>query len=432
MMKLKYFFLMLALASLGVTWTSCGDDDGPGTVTIVSIEAKGTSFEDGSDVTKDLNGATAATDVALNSVFTITFDKEVDATTVNSTNVALTSDAGAVATNVTAAGVIVTVTPNDDLQRGTSYTLSISGVEGTDGGTFTAITRTFTTEGRAPVVVPNESSMIAYWPFDGVADDATGDYPADNVVAINYGDDRFGQGNSTASFDGDESLIEVLNGSRLMDANDFTLSFWMKTNSNGHVNENGDPAGYFVFGLGAFFGFQFEIPANFSSCKLAMSYELENGDKTGEDLWFPGTPLDAGSWQGWEFHADLTGTGGVEALIKDKWTHVICTYDAAEKKGRMYINGELMKSQDFDLWPDGDPKRTVTGVSYRGNPTDVEDILAFGFIKSADSPMWADTPWGDYYKPTSNHFKGDLDDVRVFSAPFSAEDAKALYDAEKP
>jgi hypothetical protein len=98
----------------------------------------------------------------------------------------------------------------------------------------------------------------------------------------------------------------------------------------------------------------------------------------------------------------------------------------------MYINGELMKSQDFDLWPDLDPKRTVTGVSYRGVAPEVEPILAFGFIKSIDSEVWAAESWANYFVPTSNHFKGDLDDVRVFSAPFSAQDARDLYDAEKP
>jgi hypothetical protein len=98
----------------------------------------------------------------------------------------------------------------------------------------------------------------------------------------------------------------------------------------------------------------------------------------------------------------------------------------------MYINGELMKSQDFDLWPDGDAKRNVKGVAYRGVAPEVENILAFGFIKSIDSQLWATEPWGGYAFPGANHFKGDLDDVRFFNAPFSAADAKALYDAEKP
>ena len=432
MKNLKYFLLLSSVIIIG--FSSCKKDDpGPNPIVVSTIEAKGTSFEDGSDVTKDLNGASSASDVALNSTFTITFDRDVDATTVTSSNVSLSTDDGALSAGLQTSGRTVTLTPDTDLVRGTMHTLSISGVTATDGGSFSAITRSFTSEGRAPVTVPNESDMIAYWTFDGSANDATGAYPADNVVAINFGDDRFGQGNSTASFDGDESLIEVLNGDRLMESNDFTISFWIKTNSDGHVNADGNPANHFVFGLGAFFGFQFEIPADVTSCKLAMSYELADGTKESEDLWFNGSGEDNmnGGWQGWDFVADLTGSGGVEAILKDKWTHIVCTYNATDKTGRMYFNGELMKGQDFNLWPDGAPKTTATGVSYRGVDTDVENILAFGFIKSADSPMWADTPWGDYFKPTSNHFKGDLDDVRVFKAPFSADDAKALYDAEK-
>jgi Big-like domain-containing protein/concanavalin A-like lectin/glucanase superfamily protein len=433
MKNYKYLIMLFAITAIAIT--SCKkDDDGAEKLVISSIEAKGTSFEDGSDITLDLNGATTAIGVAVNSIITITFDKDVDASSVNSTNILLSSNAGDVDATYNTSGAVVTVTPSSELLRGTTFTFSFSGLKATDGATLTATTRAFITEGRAPVVVPNEDAMIAYWGFDGTTDDALGSFNADNVVEITYGDDRFGQGNSTAGFDGDESIIEVPGADQLMAENDFTLSFWMKTNSTGHINENGDPASYFVLGLGAFFGFQFEIPADFGSCKLAASYILEDGSQDSEDLFFNGNGQDGmnGGWQGWDFVADLTGTGGVASLLQDKWVHIICTYNAAEKQGQMFINGELMKSQDFDLWPDGAPKRTVTGVSYRGNEADVEPILAFGFIKSIDSPMWADTPWGDYAKITSNHFKGDLDDVRIFNAPFSADDVRSLYDAEKP
>lgn len=432
MKNFKYFLLMLTIASF--TMVSCGDDDStPANVAITAITADGTSFEDGTAVSKDLNGASSATDVALNSTVTITFDKEIDATTATSSNVQILEAGSAVSATVSGAGASVTIKPNEDLKRGTSHTLSISNVAAADGGMFETVTRSFTTEGRAPVVVPNASAQVAYWNFDANTDDAVGDFNAENAIALTYGEDRFGQGNSTASFDGDETIIEVPEGSRLMDDGSIAISFWMKSNSTDHVNENGDPASMFVFGLGAFHGFQFEIPADFMSCKLAMTYELADGAGAGEDLWFPGNGQDNmnGGWQGWDFVADLTGSGGVAGLIMDKWVHIICSYDKATKKGQMFINGQLMKSQDFNLWPDGDPKRDVVGVLYNGDPVDVEDKLAFGFIKSADSPMWADTPWGDYYKPTANHFKGDLDDVRIFNAPFTIADAEALYNAEK-
>ncbi|MFT5166755.1 MAG: hypothetical protein ACI8P3_001987 [Saprospiraceae bacterium] len=432
MKNLKHLMLLLAVATIGIT--SCKKDDVAQNLIISTIEAQGTSFEDGADVTLDLNGATTAIGVALNSVITITFEREVDAGTVNSANIALSNDAGSVDVTYNTTGAVVTLTPSSEFTRGTTYSFSFSGLLAVDGGEFSPTTRTFVTEGRAPVIVPNESSMIAYWGFDGNAEDAIGVFSGDNIVAITYGDDRFGQGNSTAGFDGEESIIEVFNGDQLMAADDFTLSFWMKTNSTDHINENGDAAGHFVMGLGAFFGFQFELPGDISFCKLATRYVVADGTTASEDLFFNGDGQDNtnGGWQGHPFRADLSGNGGVAAVLKDKWTHVLFSHNAATKIGTLYLNGEVMQIQDFNLWPDTDPKHTITGVAYGGSPGDVEPILAFGFVKSINSPMWADTPWGDYAKITSNHFKGDLDDVRIFSAPFSADDVSTLYDSEKP
>jgi len=425
-------YKLLSLTLLGFLFImSCAKD--PDALSIVSILGEGTSLQDGSTVNSDLNGVTSAEDVPVNTEITITFDRAVDASTVNDTNVKLTNGAGEVVITATASSATIKIKPADVLERGTQHTISLQNILAEDGGTLTSTTRTFTTEGRAPIVVPHAENQIAYWTFDGITDDMTGDYPADNVVAINFGTDRYGQGNSTATFDGDKSIIEVLDGDRMMAANDITISFWIKTNSIYHLNENGDPSGHFVFGLGAFFGFQFEIPADYSACKLALSYVTEAGTPTSEDLWFNGNgeDKDNGGWQGWDYVANLTGSGGVQGLLKDKWAHIVCTYDAESKRGMMFINGEIMKSQDFNLWPEADAKSTITGIGYQGSEPDVENILAIGFIKSIDSQMWETEPWGGYQFPTSNHFKGDLDDFRVFNAPFSIDDAKALYDAEK-
>ncbi|MFT6020277.1 MAG: hypothetical protein ACI8WW_001052 [Oceanospirillaceae bacterium] len=433
MKNLKLFFLMLITASFCLA--SCGDDDstGSGDVLVTAINASGTSFEDGSAVEKDLNGAASAVDVPLDAVFKIDFDKEITAESANDINVTITPSGGnAVSATVTSSGMTVTLTPTDDLQRGTLHTLNVSNVTTTDGAVLSSINRTFTTEGRAPVVVPNIDNQIAYWSFDGTADDATGDYPAANVVAITYEEDRFGQGGSVAAFDGNESIIEIADADRLIAGNSFTTSIWMKTDDTDHVNENGDPAGFFVFGLGAFLGFQLEIPSDQGFVKFANSYVLDSGDAVAEDMFYNGEPLMAGDWQGWEFQKGIGGADGVRDLVANKWAHIIFSYDAAEKRGTLYINGELVKAQDFDLWPDGDPKRTTAGVTYQGTEPDVEDVLAFGFVKSINSEMWADTPWGDYAKPTANHFKGQLDDVRFFDAAFSTDDATSLYNAEKP
>lgn len=433
MKNLKIAFLILVTISFfGI---SCGNDDAD-VVTdamVTAINATGTSLEDGSAVEKDLNGASSATDVPVDAVFNIDFDKEITIASANNVNVTITPSGGSpVAATVTSTGTTVTLTPTDGLQRGTTHTLSVSEVMGIDGAMMGSVTRSFTTEGRAPVVVPKAANQIAYWTFDGAADDATGDFPASNVVAITFGEDRFGQGNSAAGFDGDESIIEIPNADRLLDGNSFTTSIWMKTDDVDHVNENGDPAGFFVLGLGAFMGIQLEIPSDQGFVKFASSYVLENGNGVSEDMFYSGDPLDATSWQGWEFQKDIGGADGVRNLIANTWAHVIFSYDAPEKRGTLYINGDLVKAQDFDLWPDGDAKQTVTGVAYIGAEPDVENILAFGFVKSINSVMWEDTPWGDYAKPSANHFKGQLDDIRFFDATFSADDALSLYNSEKP
>ncbi len=432
MQKMK--FIVSGLAMSAFVFFSCGNDDEPDTpsptqssISISSINATGTSFTDGSDVNKDLNGASSATDVALNSTIAITLDSDVDAASATTSSVSLSNTTSA----VTVSGSTITLTPEGDLDRGTSYTLTLNGVKGSNGATLSQTTRTFTTEGRAAVTVPNESAMIAYWNFDNNPDEATGTYTSDNVVSITYGEDRFGQGASVASFDGDESIIEVGNATSLMDSDDFTISFWVKSDSVGHINQNGDPSNHFVLGLAANAGFQFEMGGRGDNCKLAMSYAIEGQDPQSEDLFYNGTGLTETSWQGWDFSQDISGSGGLEGLILNKWAHILCTYDATAKTGKMFINGQLMKSQDFNLWPEAAPKRNVTGVAYSGTEPDFEPILAFGFIKSIDSERWAETPWGNYAVPTSNHFKGSLDDVRIFNTSFSAADVTTLYDSEK-
>ncbi|MEQ8476064.1 MAG: Ig-like domain-containing protein [Fulvivirga sp.] len=427
----------IVLLAVGVlTFSGCGDDDdGPAALEISAITATGTSLSSGDEVTVDLNAATAASDVPPDAVITITFSREVDAANVSASSVTITAGSTSITGDISATGSDVTFTPADGFERGTDYTLTItSALTAADGGVLVGATRTFKTDGRQPVVPPSEADQMAYWKFDGDATDDAGSYDANAEVSIEYQTDRFGAVGSAAYFNGNTSIIEVPNASSLMtDASSFTVSFWVKTNTEGHVNENDDPTGMFVFGLGAFFGIQYEIFGGYDGSKFAISYTTEDETAVSEDMWFPNGATDntTGGWQGWDFAQNLSAQQ-MQDIIKDKWYHAIYTYDAAEKKGSLYFNGDLMKSFDFDLWPDGDIKQTVTGVTYRGAEPDVVDDLAFGFVQSRAGTMWDAEPWGGYDIPTSQHFKGWLDDFRIFKAAFSAADAADLYAAEKP
>lgn len=416
---------MLALMAGATVFISCGDEEGPSALNLVSISATGTDVLSGSDKTVDLNGATAASGVPVDLVVTLTFSREVDAATASATSVSINGVSATVAVN----GAVVTMTPSEELARGTDYTLSITAdLMAADGGEFAAITRSFTTGGRADVTPPHAADQVAYWKFDGDDSDDLGNYNADSRTSISYVTDRFGQAESTASFDGDASIIEVPNGDDLMETTSFTMSFWIKSDGS-DVNDNDETRGQFVVGLAGWYGFQFEIFGNYGGCKLASQYAVADDKTAAQDLWWS-TTGNLG-WQGWTFDQDLSGAGGLASVLKDKWAHVIVTYDAASKIGAIYMNGELRKSQDFNLYGDTHTLYGATGMGYAGNAAP-GNKLAFGFIQGSENRIITDDWANPVGFPDNNHFKGQMDDFRFFHAAYTADDAADLYNAEKP
>ncbi|MCU0419664.1 MAG: Ig-like domain-containing protein [Cyclobacteriaceae bacterium] len=415
--KLKFLLVVAVIASC-VMLFSCSEDE-PAELTLVSLTAN--------DI--DLNGATTPNNVPINAVIVATFSTAVNPSSAEA-NIILTRDYddAVVPLDIDVAGNVVTITPTASFGTGTLFSLALApGLASTEGKTIAPAARTFTTEGTFAV-----AGAVAHWTFEDNANDVVGSFDpaASQVVGITYAASRNAASGKAASFNGATSIIEVSNGSALMNNGDWTLSFWVNASS---VDKT---TGHFVMGLGAFYGFQFEIAGNYSSCKLAASYAhtKEPNGTTSEDLWFPGDGKDRnnGGWQGWDFVRDLTTSGGVAGLLKDKWAHVVCMYNATTKQGVMYINGQRMKSQDFDLWPDGDAKQFVTGLKYRGVAPEVVNELAFGFIHSRAGTLWDAEPWGGFDQPTANHFKGLLDDIIIYHKPLSEAEIGLMYNSGKP
>jgi len=381
----------------------------------------------------DLNGATAPDNVPVSPTITATFTANVDVSTATAANITLTQnyDDADIAITISVSGATITITPDETLGTGTLFELDLGvGIESTDGKALTALTRSFTTNGTfAP------AGVIAHWTFEDNANDVVGSYDptANGIVAITYTASRNTEAGKAATFDGNTSIIEIPNGDQLINTTEFTISFWVKTNSTGHVNENGDPAGHFVLGLGAFYGIEYEIYGAYDGGKFAVQYDLGDGTSTSEDMWFPSLATDNtnGGWQGWDFAKSLT-VEEMQAMLKDTWLNVVYTFDGSTKRGTLYYNGEKMKSFDFNLWDVTDAKHGVVGMKWGGTAPDVVNELAFGFIQSRAGTMWDAEPWGGYDIPTSNHFKGQLDDVRIFHKAISATEVQLMYDSEKP
>lgn len=434
-MKIIKFLLSFSIIAFLVLIYSCNNkNEEPSALTVVSIMGSGTDLQSGDNTTLDLNSATTPTNVPVDVVVTVTFSKAVDVSTVSSSTIMLMADNTQQDVTVAGSGSEVTITPNEDLARGTDYELSLSGdIMGNDGASFSPVSRTFTTGGHKEVEPPQAESQVAYWNFDGQTDDQMGNYPTGDVIALTYGDDRFGNVNSAAQFDGDESIVEIPDADGLVMTDNFTVSFWVKTNSTDHVNADGSPIGHFVFGLGASHGIEYEIFDDYSGAKFAISYETEAGNAVAEDMWFPSNATDSasGGWQGWTY-ANPIPPEQMMTLLKDAWLNVIYTYDATEKVGSLYYNGMLEKTFDFNKWPDGDAKQTVVGLTYDAAEPDVYNTLAFGFIHSRQGTLFNDTPWGNYSLTTAKHFKGLLDDVRFFHAALTQSEVEQLYNDEKP
>jgi hypothetical protein len=90
-----------------------------------------------------------------------------------------------------------------------------------------------------------------------------------------------------------------------------------------------------------------------------------------------------------------------------------------------------VKEHDFNLWPNDAKKKNIVGVKYAGNAAPGNE-LAFGFIQARENRIITDT-WADYAsEDAANHFKGLLDDFRVFDHSLTATEVLLMYNSEKP
>jgi hypothetical protein len=422
---IRPFNYLLGVLLLGaLIFTGCSDDDDTAPeLNIEAITATGTDLETGEEVTVDLNGVSSATNVPPNAVFTVTFDREVDASSVSASAVSIAVDGSTVAATVSASGSEVTITPDEDLSRGEGYEIEISSsVVAADGGVVAgSATRTFQTAGRAEVVAPQEANMTFYMNFDGELTDATGNYSVGFNEITGYETDRFGFNASSAHFNGNGDIIDIANSEALL-SESITISFWMKVDAadTNKVNHN-----FGIMGSAAERGFLIEMggPADGSWIKPTTSHL--NADDAYGTAW-------SDAINGGGATNDVVTTafeGDVSALFDDKWVQFVLTYDASSSVKTIYMDGTVVREENFT---NQDP--TLLALSY--NEGGVEETInknfALGFYGSSEN---AATGWADYNSVGAEHprsFSGLMDDVRIWNVALSGQEVATLYDDERP
>src|ERR1700721_3520704 len=82
--------------------------------------------------------------------------------------------------------------------------------------------------GSCNLLADLNTGLVAYYPFNGNANDASGNGNNGNVAGATLTADRFGNPNSAYSFNGKSNYIRVPNSDSLQLTNDFTLTAWIK------------------------------------------------------------------------------------------------------------------------------------------------------------------------------------------------------------
>ncbi len=211
------------------------------------------------------------------------------------------------------------------------------------------------------------SGLVAYYPLDGDAQDASGNGNHGIVIAARPTTDRFGQEKHAYLFDGSLNFIKVPYSTSL-NVDKHTLVAWISPNINGTNVQN-------IIGR--------VNPTVFETISLALSESLalRTNFATGEQV----------------NNLGFRNMDGAK-LNPAQWTWVAMSYDG--ERVSMYVNGML------------DTRYPRTGSTRVGT-----NSLAIGRHGGDD-------------KAADNYFNGSIDDVRIYNRALSEIELQALYSGQ--
>lgn len=214
------------------------------------------------------------------------------------------------------------------------------------------------------VLADLNDGLVAYYPFDGNANDESSNRHDGTVNGPTLTEDRFGNANSAYSFDGVNDFIEIANSDTLeIGYHDYTIAAWIKTvpNNNGRIFSKGS-----------------------SGC--VTGYMMRMGGTQGSKLYLENAK---------DGTCEIVATGNV--TINDNAWHFVVGVVDRDIGAKIYVDSNLDVQVNHDT--------SMHDLSNNNNP-----MIGFNDV-------------GDYYEP----FNGVIDDVRIYNRALSEEEIQTLY-----
>jgi len=210
--------------------------------------------------------------------------------------------------------------------------------------------------------------LVAYYPFNGNADDESGNGNHGTVNGATLTTDKLGNPDSAYRFNGDD-YIDIGNDDSINIAGDLTISVWANIDN---------PKATLEQALVGKMGSSPSGPDNQYIVQIMRINEEGRPFALIFDYIYPSyMALDDTIWPGGE------------------WAHLVLTYEAATKTGRLYFQGELKLEKTF---------------------------LSTPFPCGVNATLGA-TPYDD----GKRYLTGCLDEVRIYNRPLSENEIMALY-----
>jgi hypothetical protein len=240
------------------------------------------------------------------------------------------------------------------------------------------------------------SELVAYWKFNGNANDSSG-YGHNGILeagpaglaaipgpAPSLTTDRFGNANSAYHFSGGGNIDVPF--SYAFNYTAITVSLWCRQDTAGRTDHPND---CYMISLSRWNGWKFQTQTARPFFTVATHYSIYDRDA--------GTAITIGT---------ATGAG--------PWTHLVISYDGNNVE-KFYINGVLVKT-----WTD------LQGAI-------LQIIPAYDLSIGSDLPnsAYSTSSTDPNYIGKGGYWTGDLDDVMIFKSALSDTLVSQIYNQQK-